>query len=149
MNTNIEIKKYSSESFSACCNLYIGVFNAPPWNDTWSIEATQRCLKDLTDNKRFVGFTLWENDILVGAVFAHEKTFYKGEEIYIDELFISPSCQRAGYGKKLMSKIEEYARENGITAITLLTAISQPAFAFYEKQGYRHLDYMTFMHKRV
>ena len=143
------LKKFSTEDLIPCCELYIKVFNAPPWNDSWTDDAVRRCLGDLTERKRFLGYTYWENDTLVGAVFAHTKTFYKGDEIYIDELFISPDCQRKGYGQDLMNAIEKYACENKITAITLLTAKKQPAFIFYEKLGYRHLDYMTFMHKRV
>ena len=147
--TQTILKKFSDKDLVKCCELYTKVFNAPPWNDSWTDEATRRCLGDLSERKRFIGYTLWENDVLVGAVFAHAKTFYKGDEIYIDELFISPECQRKGYGQKLMSEIEKYACENKITAITLLTAKDQPAFSFYKKHGYRHLDYMTFMHKRV
>ena len=77
------------------------------------------------------------------------KTFYKGDEIYIDELFIAPDCQRKSYGQVLMNAIEKYGCENKITAITLLTAKNQPALSFYKKIGHRHLDYMAFMHKRV
>jgi GNAT superfamily N-acetyltransferase len=143
------LKKFSTQDLPACCELYVKVFNAPPWNDSWTDEAVRQCLGDLAERKRFLGYTFWENDALVGAVFAHTKTFYKGDEIFIDELFIAPNCQRKGYGLALMDEIENYARENNITAITLLTAIGQPAFHFYKKQGYWHKNYMAFMHKRV
>jgi len=143
------IKIFSADDLQKCCELYLKVFNSSPWNDKWTNETAHRCLKDLSECKRFVGYTLWEDDILAGAVFAHTRTFYKGDEIYIDELFISPDCQRKGYGIELMGEIEKYAKENSLTCITLLTAVEMPAFDFYEKQGYRHMDYMAFMYKRM
>ena len=124
------------------------VFNAPPWNDEWTGETVRRCLGDLVEHKRFVGYTFWESDILVGAVFAHTKTFYRGDEIYIDELFIAPHCQRKGYGQELMHEIENYAEENNLICISLLTSIEKPAFEFYEKHGYQYLEYMALMYKR-
>ncbi|MCL2198214.1 MAG: GNAT family N-acetyltransferase [Defluviitaleaceae bacterium] len=143
------IKKFQPKDLQACCDLYIKTFNAPPWNDTWTQDAAFRCLSDLSERKRFLGYTLWEGGELVGAVFAYTKTFYKGDEIYIDELFISPDHQRKGYGLALMGEIEKYARENSLTCITLLTAVHHPAYDFYEKQGYEASKNMTFMYKVV
>ena len=143
------IKIFSDEDLQACCELYLKVFNSPPWNDTWTKETAFRCLSDLAEHKRFVGYTLWENEALIGAVFAHTKTFYKGDEIYIDELFISPDCQRRGHGLELMGAIEKFAAENSLSSITLLTAVKMPAFDFYEKQGYLHLEHMAFMYKKT
>ena len=143
------IKVFSFEDLNKCCELYLQVFNAPPWNDKWTEETAHRCLSDLVERKRFLGYTFWENDILVGAVFSHTKTFYTGDEIYIDELFISPDCQRKGYGMELMYAIEKYAKENSITCITLLTDIHKPAFEFYEKHDFSYVDRMVFMYKRL
>ncbi|MCL1862259.1 MAG: GNAT family N-acetyltransferase [Defluviitaleaceae bacterium] len=143
------IKKFKPEDLKACCDLYIKTFNAPPWNDSWTQEAALRCLGDLTERKRFFGYTLWSGDKLVGAVFAYTKTFYTGDEVYVDELFISPDHQRKGYGTALMAEIEKYATENSITCITLLTAIHHPAYDFYKNHGYETSKSMAFMYKGI
>lgn len=142
------IRSFSQTNLQKCCELYINVFNAPPWNDEWTNETAHTYLKELTDHKRFLGFTLWTNEQLTGAVFAHMKNHYRGDEIYIDELFISPDHQRKGHGMLLMDEVEKYAKENSFISVTLLTGVKKPAFNFYEKRGYKHLDYLAFMYKR-
>jgi ribosomal protein S18 acetylase RimI-like enzyme len=49
----------------------------------------------------------------------------------------------------LMDEVEKYADENKIASITLLTGKGKPSFGFYEKRGYRHLEYLAYMHKRI
>jgi len=132
-----------------CCELFIQVFNAPPWNDKWTNETTEKYLREIIDNKRFMGYTLWENDVLTGVVFCHIKSHYKGDEIFVDELFVSPDYQRKGYGMELMGAVEKYAKENSFVNITLLTSMGSPSFKFYEKFGCRHLDYLAFMYKHI
>jgi len=143
------IREYSPEAFAACRDLLIQVFNGEPWNDNWTQESAGARLGEFVDHKRFVGFTLWEGDSLVGAVFCHAQTQYKGNEIVIEELFVTPGCQRKGYGTALMDAVEAYAKEHAFWCVTLLTGRSYPSFTFYEKRGYRQLDWLAFMHKRV
>ena len=142
-------KKLTIDDLQNCCKLFTNVFNNPPWNDEWTTETARTYLRELIDHKRFLGYTLWENDTLIGAVFSHMKNHYRGEEILVDELFVSPDCQRKGYGMLLMDEIEKYARENSFISVTLLTGAGKPAFMFYEKRGYKHLNYLAFMHKRM
>ena len=141
------IKEFSTSNLQKCCELYIQVFNGEPWNDNCTDEMAHAYLKELVEHKRFLGYTLWDGDCLIGAVFAHMKRF-KYDEIYIDELFISSDCQRKGNGTMLMSAIEKFAKENSIVSITLLTGVDKPAFNFYKKLGYKHLDYLAFLYKR-
>ena len=143
------IKKFCANDLQSCCDLYIKTFNAPPWNDMWTDEAALQCLSDLAERKRFLGYTIWDKNELVGAVFAYTKTFYKGDEIYVDELFVSPDHQRKGYGLQLMQTLEKYAQTNNITCITLLTSLHHPSYDFYEKQGYTCSKNMVFMYKVV
>ena len=143
------IKKFADCDLEKCCELYIEVFNQAPWNDEWTMDSAQLYLQELIDHKRFLGYTLWENDALLGVVLAHMKNHYRGEEIVVDELFISLDCQRKGYGMMLMEEVEKYAKENSFISVTLLTGVGMSAFNFYEKRGYKHLDYLAFMHKRM
>ena len=143
------IKSFAAEDFQKCCDLYIHVFNSPPWNDQWTNENVHVYLQELIDHKRFLGYTLWDDDILVGAIFAHMKNHYRGDEIFIDELFISQDHQRKGCGMLLMDTIENYATADLFISVTLLTGVGKAAFDFYEKRGYKHLDYLAFMYKRM
>ena len=143
------IKPFSICDFDKCCDLFIKVFNEPPWNDNWTVETAKKRLKEFTDNKRFLGYTLWEDDMLIGAVFCHMKTHFSGDEIFIEELFVSQDYQRKGHGKALMNAVEQYAKENSFVSITLLTGTDSPAFEFYKNSGYEHLNSLAFMRKRI
>jgi len=143
------IREFLNSDLQKCCEVFIQVFNTFPWNDKWTDKTACEYLKELIDNKKFIGYTLWDNSILVGAIFCHMKTHYKGDEIFVDELFISTEYQRKGYGSALMESIEKYARENSLRSITLLTSLGSPAFKFYEKLSYNQLNYLAFMYKRM
>ena len=143
------VRKFLSEDFQQCCELLIQTYNAPPVNDNWTSERAQIRLKDTIDNKRFIGYTLWENDVLAGAVFARGRTNHAGNEIVVEDLFVSPAHQRKGYGAMLLDAIEKYSKENGCMNISLITAIDNPSFDFYKKCGYWHLDFAASMYKRT
>jgi len=143
------IKVFSLDDMCKCVELFVQVFNAPPWNNKWTNNTAWKYLQEFSDSKQFLGYTLWDNDIIIGAVFGHLKSWYGGDEIYIDELYISPDYQRKGYGIALMDTVEKFAKENSFSSITLLTGVGSPAFSFYEKIGYKHLEHLAFMHKRV
>jgi GNAT superfamily N-acetyltransferase len=55
-------------------------------------------------------------------------------------LVVDDSCRGAGVGKVLMARIEDWAREKGLTAVTLRSnVIRDPAHKFYEKLGYTRI----------
>ena len=143
------IKEYTNSDFNLCCELYIKVFNSPPWNDKWTMGTIGVYLHELIDNKRFFGFTLWDESILTGAIFCHGKSWYKGDEAYIDELFVASELQRKGRGKTLMDCVEKFAKDNNYASITLLTGRENPSYDFFVKYGYKQLNYMAFMHKQI
>ena len=143
------IKDYTPDALAACAELYVQAFNGPPWNDKWTVAAAGARLREFVGSSRFFGFTLWEADTLIGAVFCRALTFYFGEEAYVEELFVAPACQRNGHGAALMQAVEAYAKEHSLVSITLLTGKGKPSFQFYEKRGYKQSEAMVFMYKRI
>lgn len=55
--------------------------------------------------------------------------------IYIDELWVADTCRGLGYGKLLLEKAEDYARDEELSGIWLWTQ-SWQAPKFYEQMGY-------------
>jgi len=145
----MEIKTFLMNDLQKCCELYVRTFNGEPWYDHWTKESAYARLFELTENKRFLGYTLWNNDELVGAVFCNLKTYHSGSEIYVEELWVSSDCQRKGCGTILMDEVEKYAKENAIASVTLLTGKGKPSFDFYKKRDYKHLEYLAFLYKRT
>jgi GNAT superfamily N-acetyltransferase len=143
------IKLFTMNDLQKCCELYVRTFSDEPWYDHWTKETAYARLLELVENKRFIGYTQWHEDELIGAAFCYLKTFQNGLEIFVEEMWVSPDFQRKGYGLALMDEIEKYATENGIVAIALFTGKSKPSFDFYKKCGYKHLEELAFMHKRM
>jgi putative acetyltransferase len=56
----------------------------------------------------------------------------------IKRLFVDPAFRGRGLAKRLMTQIEEYARQLGLPVLRLETGISQPeATGLYETLGYK------------
>jgi N-acetylglutamate synthase-like GNAT family acetyltransferase len=55
-------------------------------------------------------------------------------------LVVDESCRRGGVGIALMARVEEWAREKSLPAVTLRSnVIREPAHKFYEKLGYTRI----------
>ena len=143
------IKPFSMNDLQKCCELFIRTFNGEPWYEHWTTETAYARLLEVAENKRFFGYTLWDNKELTGAILCYLKTFHNGPEMFIEEMLISPDYQRKGYGMLLMDEVEKYAAENEIKNITLLTGKNKPSFDFFKKCGYEHLEFLALMHKRI
>jgi len=145
------IKEFAINDLQKCCEVFIQAFNRPPWNDEFTNETAYIYLKELVDNKRFAGYTLWDNELLIGAVFCHLRNNWRGDELIVDLMYISPDCQRKGYGEVLMNVVEKFAKENSCIIITLSTSVGAPAFSFYEKLGFKKVpeNFWVSMHKPI
>jgi GNAT superfamily N-acetyltransferase len=142
------IKEFSVIDFQKVCEVFMITFNES-WNDKWSIETARIYLQELLDNKRFVGFTAWENDLLIGFAFCHMRYNWRGDDITIDLMGISPDHQRKGYGEMLINAVEKFSREHSLTNVGLFTNFNTSAFNFYKKLGFKNLKDAAFMGRGI
>ena len=56
-------------------------------------------------------------------------------EIYVDDLWVQPSCRKKGLGRKLLEELENRFKDQGFNNINLVTSEFQ-APKFYEKCGF-------------
>jgi GNAT superfamily N-acetyltransferase len=145
----LKIRELLPDDIDACVTILMAAYNPPPWNDHWAGETGKKYLSELMTNSGFMGYVVVEADEIVGAMFAHRKTWWTNDEIFIDELFVKPDQQRHGCGKMLMDRAEELAKELGLGGVTLLTNKHHPAKSFYEKNGYAIAEQVIFMYKKV
>ena len=67
---------------------------------------------------------------------------YTNRFLQIEHISVRPDAQRHGAGTALMNRIEELARETGVTKIQLDSwAFNVKAHAFFEKFGFEKFDY--------
>jgi aminoglycoside 6'-N-acetyltransferase I len=143
------IKPLSSEHFNNCVDLFIESYNVPPWNNKWTHISATNYLTELLNLPKALVYGLFELDTLLGAIFANERTWWTKNEVYISEFFIYPAKQRLGYGHKLLSEVESHCLSIGINSITLLTDRNIFSKDFYMKNGYKTLENIIFMHKKL
>ena len=106
-------------------------------------------MQDFYDHKKFVGFTAWEKEKLIGALFAHEKVWWNNSEVFIEEMFVAPEKQGKGIGTALLREVEKHIEEKGLAGITLTTNRYVPAPKFYEKNGFSECGHVMFMAKEM
>lgn len=143
------ITDFRHEHLEQCVGCFTAAYNGEPWNNHWTTVTATRYLQELVRNPRFVGLTLWHDSRVIGAVFCHERTWWNNDELYIDELFIVPDCQRQGYGTQLLASVERLVREKKLAGITLLTDRRMPSADFYNKNGFCEGSHIVFMYKVV
>lgn len=143
------IRNIEENDINSCAELLIAAYNCEPWNNNWTLETAQRYLTEFFRSEKFLGFVSIEQSEVTGAIFAHRKTWWTNDEIYVDELYIKPNEQGKGYGTQLLKKIEQYSIEEGLGGVTLLTNRYFPSAGFYNKRGYSIADHVIFMYKQT
>jgi len=145
----MEIVPITETYLNDCVKIFIDAYNSPPWNCQWTTEKAESYLSELFHNSNFVGFMVYENQYAAGAILGHRKTWWTNDQLMIDELFVSPTAQKKGYGHKLMQQCEEHANQNGIGLLVLMTNKYLPVFNFYEKLNLLAADQYVFMFKQL
>lgn len=53
----------------------VDVYNAPPWNNKWTVETTLESLSDISDFPKFFGNVLVDGEKIIGAIIGHIRQF--------------------------------------------------------------------------
>lgn len=141
------IQPLTENDLENCAKVFVQTYNQAPWNYHWQFNDAVNYLTEYYSSTQFKGFLLYDDDVFAGAMFAHTKTWWTGAQLYIDELFIAPNSQKKGYGKALMNYAEQYARDNGLRTITLMTHKFMPSMKFYEGIDYVHAQPFVILFK--
>ena len=105
------------------------------------VENVKKQIAKLTNDKNQHIIIGYEDEItrkIIGFVHAQMyESFYSDLGLNILGLAVNPDFQGKGIGKKLMSKLENYAVDNSISFIRLNSALKrEDAHNFYEHIGY-------------
>lgn len=143
------IRRFEESDLEQCASILMSVYNNETWQCFWSFEKAKEYLKEIIDNKKFIGFTLVVDYEVKGAILCREKTWWNNNEIFVEELFVSPEHQGKGYGTALLNTVEGYIKEKGLAGFTLNTNRYTPAPGFYRKNGFCDGEHVLFMYKVV
>lgn len=143
------VRQMRPEDVAPCADILCSVYNNDLWQNRWSREAATEYLTDICRMPKFLGYVIEEDGLILGALFAREKVWWSGSEVYIEELFVRPDCQQKGFGSLLLRFVQSYASEKGLAGITLSTNRYAPAPLFYKKNGFVDCEHVLFMCKEL
>ncbi len=127
----------TAENIADCADLYLGVFNAPPWNDGWEHAAVVERLTAFMAFPAARAMGLLVDEVPVAMVLGWKERWVNGWTFHIKEMCVAGHLQRQGAGAVLMLALEDALRTEGGVSVNLQTLEEAPAFGFYEGLGYR------------
>jgi aminoglycoside 6'-N-acetyltransferase I len=132
------------ESFA---ELYTAVFNAPPWQDGWSVPVAAERLQALAAVPRLEALGAFQTGKAVGLVLGSGERWVKGWVLHLREMFVAPELQRSGIGRALLAEFERSLLGRYV-GVYLQTGSNVPAKEFYAQCGYANTDLVS-MRKRI
>lgn len=145
------IDPLTPDLLDACAALSVAVFTAPPWNEPWTIELARLRLGGILADARSLGFVMVEETPRrpIGLILGHRTTWLNGPEFFLNELCVHVAWQGKGIGSRLLTRLEETLRQEGMQSIVLNTVAGAPAEAFYVRHGYATNQGVISMAKRL
>jgi aminoglycoside 6'-N-acetyltransferase I len=144
---NHTIDDFSRDFLDAAVRLFVTVFNAAPWNDSWTQASAGARLRDVVDTPGFVGVGLTDGEELCGFAIGHTERWFTGRHFLLQEMCVRTDLQRRGMGTELVNALER--RLAGVERVYLLTDRQSPAHAFYERSGFHSAGRQVVMVKAM
>ena len=144
----MEIRKILKADLEELAKLMVSVYNAPPWNNKWTVETALESLTDISDFPKFFGNVIVDGNKIIGGIIGHIRRYGSESTFYIDEFFISEEYRGTGLAKELYQTSIKQLQEIGISGAFFTTLKNSRAYNFYIKQGAWDLeDSACFYHK--
>lgn len=149
-DNQMNFRRFSWEDLDECAELFLKVFTADPWYDNWiSLPQAKNYLGELIENPVFEGFVACESSDIVAVCLGHMRSWWMGNEFFVDEFFVENGKQGNGIGTKMMDYVTSNLASNGYMRVILLTNKDVPAESFYLKNGFKNNPHRTVMAKNL
>ncbi len=129
--------------------LFVSVFNAPPWNDCWTVLTARMRIGVLLNTGNCVGKAAYDNGQLIGIILRQKEHFFDGVHFRIEEFCVRTDCQQNGYGTRLLSALKDELNAIGVVNIYLITQRGETTEGYYQKRGFTISDQMIVMSENL
>ena len=144
------IRAFDASDIVACVELFIDVFNGPPWNDAWTVKGAMAYLWDICRAPGFDGVVAVDDDRnVIGLLLGRRRRWWAGDEFLIEEICVRPGVQRRGVGGLLLRRLRERLAEIGCVQMVLATSATRGPLRFFERHGFREASGMRHLVARV
>lgn len=128
--------------------IYVETYNAPPWNDKWTVSLATQRLDEMINCRDSYGLVCIDNESkIIGMIVGNSETYYNCAQFFIKDFFVIPSVQGRGIGSALMDELESRLKSKGIDKTYLLTSRTDKTEKYYQKRGYQSWNGMVLMGK--
>ncbi|MCB6184519.1 GNAT family N-acetyltransferase [Leeia sp. TBRC 13508] len=148
MSSPIHIQLVRPTDFNAWLLLWQG-YQAFYQTDIPESVTQQTWDRFLTESEPMHSALAWQDNQAIGMVnyIEHRSCWTKGDYVYLQDLFVSPSCRGGGVGRKLIEHVYQHATHISASRVWWLThETNQDAMKLYDKIAnrpgfvqYRHL----------
>lgn len=145
----MEVVQITDKNLEKCGDAFMAVYNSPPWNYQWKEQDVAEYLRGYTHDPNFIGFMVMEKGKVLGAILASKVIWWTGRQLIIDEMFISAKIGARSFETILMGELERYARNNGISMITVKTNKHKSCFKTFKESNFHEVDFYVFMFKEL
>jgi len=128
--------QFTTEHVVRAARLYTTCFNAPPWDDNWTVEAASKRLETLLSFPNAVGMVAARSAHLVRLAIGHGEPWTDGLHFSLNELCIHPAEQRQGIGEALLEELMQELRARGVRSMFLFTEKSSLSESFFREKGF-------------
>ena len=149
---NITYETLTNNHIPKLAKFYMETYNAPPWNEKWTIEAATKKLDELINCRDSYGLLCTdENANIIGMIAGISEgsstSYYTLRQFCIRDFLVITSMQGKGIGSALMAELESRLKAIGISRTYLITSNANGTDAFYLKQGYTNINGLVLMGK--
>ena len=135
---------------SKLAELYVETYNAPPWNDQWTLRLAMQKLDEMINCRDSFGLIACEDESnILGMIVGSSEIYYNCKQFFIKDFFVIPSMQGHGIGTALMAEFESRLKNKGIDKTYLFTSRGDKTENYYQKCGYRSWNNMVIMGKSI
>lgn len=102
--TDQEFRPVRDADLAACVEVFLEVFNGPPWNENWAPEAARRRLEDCFRTPGFQGWVTETDGVLSALALGYREPYNRECHFFLKEMCVRPAWQRRGVGRGLMER---------------------------------------------
>jgi len=141
----VQFRNYQPADLPACAALYMEAFNAPPWNDQWTLERATQYLEEIVDRRGFAGFVGEDGDKrMVCLMLGHRVSWWNENQFRIHEMAVLPEHQHQGVGQALIRHTKRELAALGYNQMHLITDYHARPAEFYRKAGFHESEELRF-----
>ena len=137
------------EQLDDLAQLYADTFNAPPWNDHWTIATAKGRLQLMLQNPASCTLAAHQNGAPAGFVLGVREQYYDGLVVEIKEFCVRNDLRGQGIGSALYGQYQSRLQKAGILRVILTTLRGPQTQPFYQKQGFQEAHQLCIMSKTL